>query len=67
MRPYIIRIQALFTDTLTWNEKIAVRVVASDQAELDRMSDEILNTWLEQNPNNPATYVQTLWRPNYSV
>lgn len=67
MRPYIIRIQALFTDTLTWKEKLAVRVVASDQAELDRMSDEILNTWLEQNPNNPAAYVQTLWRPNYSV
>lgn len=67
MHPYIIRIQALFTDTLTWSEKLAVRVVASDQTELDRISDEILNTWLEQNPNNPAIYVQTAWRPNYSL
>lgn len=65
MHTYVIRIEALFTDELTWKEVLVVRVKPSDQEELDRISDEILNTWLSQNENRPARYSNTVWRPTY--
>lgn len=65
MHTYVVRIETLFTDTLTWKEVLAVRVKPSDQEELDRISDEVLNTWLEQNNNRPARYSQSVWYPKY--
>jgi hypothetical protein len=65
MHTYVVRIETLFTDTLTWKEVLAVRVKPSDQEELDRISDEVLNTWLEQNNNRPARYSRSVWCPQY--
>lgn len=66
-RPFVISIKSFLTDNLVWKDELAVRVIATDQEELDRISDEILNSWLEKNPNRPACYVQSQWRPNYSL
>lgn len=67
MNTYVIRIQCLNTRTLEWTQALAVRVRPSDQQELDRISDEILNEWIRQNPNRPATYAQSVWRASYKA
>lgn len=65
MNIYIVRIQWLNTQTLQWVQCMSARVKPADQEELDRVSDEILNAWLQENPNRPASYVQSVWRAAY--
>lgn len=67
MNIYVVRIQWLNTQTLKWVQSMSVRVKPTSQEELDRVSDEILNAWLRENPDRPASYVQSVWRADYKA
>lgn len=67
MNIYVVRIQWLNTQTLQWVPCLSLRVKPTNQEELDRISDEVLNAWLRENPDRPASYVQSVWRSDYKA